>query len=239
MVEERLYELRADLVGSYVLPPIEVRYRNPAEEGIEAGSGWQVVGTSEIFVEVESVLPAAGEVTDIRGLKPLSRPEREIPWLWIGAGVVVVTTVAVLVWWWRRRSKRETIPLVPPHELAFTRLDELRSTDFDDPAAVRRFYFAISEVVRGYVEARFDLNASDLTTEEILAQLAELRDLDTANRDRLSEFLRHSDRVKFAHDEPRPAQIEETYEQALSFVEATRPREPAAEEAEAEREMAA
>lgn len=238
-VEERLYELRADLVGSYVLPPIEVRYRQHDEGEAEVDSGWQTVGTSEIFVEVESVLPAAGEATDIRGLKPLSRPEREIPWLWIGAGLVSLVAVAGLIWWWRRRRRADSTVVIPPHEIAFARLDELRSTDFDDPEAVRRFYFAISEVIRGYVEARFDLNASDLTTEEILAHLAELRDLDADNSDRLSEFLRHSDRVKFAHDEPRPPQIEETYEQALTFVESTKPRVLDDDETESEREMAA
>ena len=48
-----------------------------AEEGAEeagdesAEAELQSVQTSEIFVEVQSVLPEGGEVTDIRGLKPL------------------------------------------------------------------------------------------------------------------------------------------------------------------------
>ncbi len=88
-VEERWYKLRADLVGSYVLPAITVRYA--PGEGQEGETG--EVKTSEIFVEVASVLPAEGEetATDIRGLKELRPIEEPTPWWWwaVGGGALL------------------------------------------------------------------------------------------------------------------------------------------------------
>jgi hypothetical protein len=122
--------------------------------------------------------------------------------------------------------------------LAFAELEALRGTDFDDPVAVRRFHFRISEVVRTYVEGRWSLNATDLTTEEILAALATLSDLAPPEAGRLGEFLQTTDRVKFAEHRPPPSEIEQTWERALAFVEATRPRPEPEPAAEPEREAA-
>ena len=238
-VEERWYKLRADLVGSYVLPPVTVTYREagppdgPAEGVEEAGAAEageaeaQTVETSEIFIEVESVLPADGEVTDIRDLKPLRQIERPAPWWWYAAaGAAVVLALAAFLLW-RRRREPAAAPPRPAHEIAFEALERLRHTDFDDLDAMRRFHFEISEVVRAYVEGRFGLNATDLTTEEIFDHLGELAELDGESNRRLRLFLIATDRVKFAAHEPPEEEIGETYEGALSFVEATRERPPA------------
>jgi hypothetical protein len=238
-VDERIYELRADLVGSYVLPPVAVGYR-PLEDGeSDSPAPWEIVATSEIFVEVESVLPSDGEATDIRGLKPLERRKRQIPWLWIGVGAAVVALGLGLIVWLVRRRKGPDEVVVPPHELAFSNLDALRATDFDDLEAVRRFYFSISEIIRFYVEGRFELNATDLTTEEIVVELPELTDLGPSENEQLSRFLKSTDRVKFANHEPLQPEIEQTYEEALTFVEATKPVDTEENEATPGEEVAA
>lgn len=210
------YRLRADLVGSYVLPAVTVRWR-------QGDGAWQSVATSEIFVEVQSVLPADGEAEDIRDVKPLEPPAPSR--LWIALVVAAVLALSVLVWWLkRRRSTPSLAPPRPAHELAFEALTRLRQTDFTNHEALRRYYFEISEVVRAYVEARFGINATDLTTEEILRRLSTLPVLDPLGAERLRRFLVETDQVKFAAHQPAEAEIAETYERALSFIEETRPR---------------
>lgn len=239
-VEERWYKLRADLVGSYVLPPLTVTYRPrspeadpgddepvPQEAGDESRAelGETTLETSEIFVEVESVLPADGEVTDIRDLKPLRPLEEGWGWRWwlgVGGGALALVLGALGLVYWRRREPPE-VPPIPPHELAFQALDELRRTDFQDHEALRRYYFDLSQVLRAYVEGRFGLNATDLTTEEILAAATTLPRLANGQSEALRRFLVDTDAVKFAAHVPSSQEIEETYERALSFVEATRP----------------
>jgi hypothetical protein len=241
VVEDRYYRLRADLVGSYVLPPVTVSFRPglPSEPQSKGSQGnveesWSEASTSEIFVEVESVLPAEGQAEDIRDLKPLRDVRRRPPWLWIGLGALAAIAVALAAGWWVRRWRRR-LSLVPPrpaHEIAFEALATLRRTDFDDPEAVRRFYFQISETVRFYVENRFALNATDLTTEEILDWLDLGEGPGEGQGGELKQFLQETDQVKFAHQEPTQQDIEGTYERALGFVEATRePDEPLEEAA--------
>jgi hypothetical protein len=223
VIEERWYQLRADLVGSYVLPPVTVSFYRQDDEG-EAGDQPEVqsIETSAIFVEVESVLPETGEATDIIDIKPLQPKASRLPWAWIIGGIVVLLAlglIAKLVW---RRATRE-VPPPPPHEVAFQALDALRGTDFDDPEAVRRFYFAISEVERSYVEGRFGLNATDLTSDEIIARLDQVDGLEPEPEQELRRFLVDTDQVKFAAHRASQEEIEQTYERALAFVEATRP----------------
>ncbi len=235
---ERWYKLRADLVGSYVLPPVEVAFRPVVDDGesetegdeadaevAETEQGFQSVQTSEIFIEVQSVLPEGTEVTDIRGLKPLRQVETPTPWwVWALAGAATALLAVLGVWFWRRGRRKVEVPPRPAHELAFEALARLRETDFEDLEAMRQFHFEISEVIRAYIERRFTLNATDLTTEEITALLDEVRGLTDDDSLRLRRFLDATDQVKFAAHEPSEEEIEGTYEGALSFVEATRER---------------
>ena len=252
ILERRWFQLRADLVGSYVLPALAATYRGPAGD---VGD----LETPEIPVEVESVLPADGtEVTDIRDIKPLRRVETGRLWLlWLGLAAAVLALAAA--WWWRRRRRGSggevpEVPRIPPYELAIQELERLRRTDFSNLRKLRRYYFAVSAVVRSYVEGRFGMNATDLTTEEILSRLGApgwrdpapsanqsvrpssgarmaLVRLDPVQARRLERFLVATDQVKFAAHLPLTEEIDRTYEQALGFVRATgRPKDDAGED---------
>ncbi|HVS65169.1 MAG TPA: BatD family protein [Thermoanaerobaculia bacterium] len=220
VVERRRYLLVAERVGVHTIPPLEVAYGSEGELR-------ETVATSELTVEVPSLLATEeAEATDIRDVKPLRRQRAR--WMTIVLPLVALAALAALLgwWWWRRRrrSAAEPAPL-PPYEAALEALARLRQTDFGDPEAVRAYYFALSETVRVYVEGRFGLNATDLTSEEIVASLGELQGLSAEDSRRLRDFLDATDQVKFAQLIPSSRQIEETFETAVSFVESTRPAE--------------
>ncbi len=222
VLEGRWFELRADLVGRFVLPPLSTSYREP--DGTS-----RVIGTPEIPVEVESVLPEdPGAVTDIRDIKPLRRVEVAGTWRWWLAGGVLLVLIACAWWSWRRRRLRNAdggsiAPGVPPYELAIDELERLRRTDFSNLRELRRYYFAISSVVRAYIEGRFGLNATDLTTEEILGRLGELARIEPVQAQSLERFLVATDQVKFAAHLPLPDEVDRTFERARVFVESTKP----------------
>ncbi len=220
----RFYVLVADVVGSYVLPAVEVRAKLPAAPEPETFT------TSQIFVEIKSVLPQDGEADDIRDIKPLVRPARS--WRWpVVAGTALALAAAGLVLWRRRRRLGVVVPPAPAHEIAFAALEALRHTDFSDPEAARRWHFGVSEVVRVYVEARFGINATDLTSEEIMARLDDTQEMGPALRLELRAILYDTDHVKFAAYRAGDPEIRATHERALRFVEQTMPRPQAREAA--------
>lgn len=225
VVESRWYRLRADLVGSYELPPMTVAYRRkPGDDGPDEAA-FETLSTASVPFEVESVLPQDDEAQDIRDIKPLQTLEVDRWWLpWV-VGVAIVSLMA-LAWflWRRRRQDPHSEPPVPAHVIALAALDRLRQADLSHLVAIRRYYFGLSAVVRAYVEGRYAFNATDLTTEEIVVGLP---DLPLANEEQglLRRFLRDSDRVKFAAHAPDPREIAEVFRQALTFVESTKPAE--------------
>jgi len=128
--------------------------------GADDAGGFKTLSTSEIFLEVKSVLPKDGEAKDIRDLKPLIVPKKPV-WPYLAAGgafLVLGLAVGALVWA-RRRRKQLVVPPPPPHEVAYAALDALRNTDFTNREAVEAYFYALSEILRTYIEGRFTLNA--------------------------------------------------------------------------------
>ena len=222
------YKLRGDLVGSYILPKTTIPYR--VKDSREPKP--QTIETSEIFVEIQSVLPQDGTATDIRDLKPLRKIERPTPlWVW---GALTAVVIAILAWFfWRRNKILASVepPPIPPHDQAYAALNALRETDFSDPERIRHYFFALSEVLRTYIEGRFSMNATDLTTEELLPQIRTELPIPSELKDQLANFLSRCDGVKFAGVSATESDIEQVYESALSFVEATVPTPSPTEEA--------
>ncbi len=64
------------------------------------------------------------------------------------------------------------------------------------------FYFRLTDIVRQYVERRFDIAAPKLTTAEFLDQATRHESLDQPQQSLLRVFLSLADLVKFARFEP-------------------------------------
>jgi hypothetical protein len=236
-IERRWLRLRAEQAGKQTLPAFDVRYR-PAPAGVMPGAAppapgaagnapWKTTSTTPIELDIRSHLPAGDQPPQIRDIKPLQPIERPQPWLWIAVAVLVVLAVAAAIAYWlrRRRGPRAEAPAAPPvpaHVVALAALERLAAEEPVGDAAVRRYYFTLSEIVRAYIEGRFGLNATDLTTEEIVPLIGQLA-LPNERALELRAFLYDTDAVKFAsHRPPRP-EIAGILGWARRFVEETKP----------------
>ena len=139
-------------------------------------------------------------------------------WLW---GLLTVLALAALAWWWLTRKKAPAVNpalLIPPHRKAKERLrgaEELLS----DPYA---FCSLVSDVIRVYLEERFNLHAPDRTTEEFLGELREGAQLNQEHKALLENFLTKCDLVKFARDEPTEPELRGLLDAALRLIDETR-----------------
>jgi hypothetical protein len=135
----------------------------------------------------------AQDIRDIRG--PIVIPS-VWPTVLLVAGVIATALLLGLVAYavvrHFRRSRVKT-----PAQVALARLEQARALARDGHAA--ELGEAISDTVRAYIEARFDLCAPKRTTEEFLHDLASASESPVAqHRDALSAFLGACDLAKFA-----------------------------------------
>jgi len=178
-----------------------------------------------ILLNVESSLEAdaSSEIADIKPIHKL--PGRVPPWLWISLLVALVAFLVGLVTskLWKNRGKIiPSAPPIPPHVLAFHALAALKGKGLLEKDKCKPFYTELSMILRTYLEGRFNLNAPDETTEEIVEQLSTSPDLDGNQRNILQDFMRQADMVKFAKGHPDRTTMESAFDTTKQFVNETK-----------------
>jgi hypothetical protein len=167
--------------------------------------------------------PDAGEdIRDIRGAKAVAGGW---PLAALILGAILLAIAGLAVWYWRARAKR--LPPLSLMEETLQRLESIRP--LMQPARAREFGIAASEIVRTYVERRFDVLATQRTTEEFLQGL--LHGTNTAltgHGPLLADFLQQCDFVKFAGGSLTSEGLESLFQSARKFVQETGPQPAAA-----------
>lgn len=183
------------------------------------------------------VLPASPggganeDILDIRGIKDPVPLASSYAWLlWLLAGLLAAAAAYFL---YRKYFKKPARPqpavVIPPHRRA---KDRLRAAGelLSDPY---RFCSLVSDVLRVYLEERFDLRAPERTTEEFLEEARRSSRLTDPQKAMLLDFLTQCDLVKFARHEPSQDQLQALLDAALRLIDETAPMVvPAAAESE-------
>lgn len=179
-----------------------------------------------VKVTVQSVLPpGAQDIKDIREPVPVKMGTGE----WLAAGLVALVgllLLAAVVWLLvrrhlRRRRRAAGPVLVGPHERALAELDALRASNLLRRGELKQYYTRLSEVLREYLEARFEVPAMEQTTWMIRLHLERLPEAREWVQD-FSDLLRRSDLVKFARQPVMAAEADEDLERARRVVTASR-----------------
>ena len=182
---------------------------------------------------------APAEIPDIRGLKDMvdiPTGNEWVLWLFVAAAALVVAGVAA--WFVRRRLARRSEELAPPppppHVVAWERLQGALGLIHE----AEQFCTEVSQIIRVYLEERFNLHAPDRTTEEFLLELQSSQRLAGEHKQLLADFLGECDMVKFAKAEPPEQELRNLHEAASRLVAETQPslREETGGEEEAQAE---
>jgi hypothetical protein len=162
---------------------------------------------------------AEEDIRDIRG------PKAVVPESWVVSAVVACVIVVALCAYavCRRRHRGTPRRNLTLSEQTLERLEETRP--LMRPATAREFGIAASEVIRNYIEKRFDVIATQRTTEEFLQALLQSSNETLArHRALLAEFLQQCDFVKFAGASLAVTDMESLFQSARGFVlETTEP----------------
>ena len=169
---------------------------------------------------------ASAEIPDIRGLKDMvdiPTGNEWVLWLFVAAAVLVVAGVAA--WFVRHRLAKRSDELAlppppPPHVVAWERLQRALGLIHE----AEQFCTEVSQIIRVYLEERFNLQAPDRTTEEFLLELQFSKRLANEHKQLLADFLGECDMVKFAKAEPPEQELRNLHEAASRLVGETEPR---------------
>ncbi len=138
---------------------------------------------------------------DLRDIKP---PE-DLPFYWpdlLPYAIIALVALGLfaLAWWWTKRKKGlelPPIPALPPDQSALNAL-RIHVKRYEQGEINRRKYgFSASETLRIFIEARYGVNATDLTTLEIKKSLQKTN-MPNAEINDLIALLTRADAVKFS-----------------------------------------
>jgi hypothetical protein len=139
---------------------------------------------------------------------------------------VLLATFAVIYF---IKNKKTPAPVVAPsgpsetlQEKALRMLAELEQQQLWQNNRIKQYYTQLTDILREYVEQRFQTHAMELTTDELLDKARRHKEMQK-QYDLLASILYTADLAKFAKAQPLPQEHTEVMEQVKQFVISTKP----------------
>lgn len=207
--------------GLYQTKPLKFAFFN--------GTTTDTLVSAPIMLAVNTlVVKDPSKIADIKGLIEIPLTLKEIlAYTGIGLGILLVILLIVYVIW-RWKNKKPilglfTKPAEPAHVIAFRELERLQREKLWQRGFIKEYYSGITDAVRTYIEARFEVPAMENTSEEIVSKLKTFDIIEKPLLTNLSEMFKLADLVKFAKMEPDPNENENSWTVAYDFVKNTMP----------------
>ena len=206
--------------GLYYIPPVKILAGNDTIESNYLG----------IKVTTYDVDTTKMQVFDIKGVQqpPFVLSDYLVETLIF---LLFYALVLLLIWLYLRKKfpilKGESVTpesLLPPHMVAIMELDRLKSEKIWKFGKNKKYYTELTEIIRKYIERRFQFNALEMTTDEILYLFKRDKTSQSVYQN-LSQILQLADLVKFAKIEPLESETELSMINSYLFVNQTKQEE--------------
>lgn len=141
--------------------------------------------------------------------------------------IILLALIGALIYW-LRKPKRQVVMEAPPpppplpHIWALDQLDRLAEKRLWQTGDVKEHYSALTAILRGYLERRYNIHALEQTSQEIIDQLHSLG-LSRSMQVDTAELLSLADLVKFAKADPGVNIHTVAIDRVREFVKATTP----------------
>jgi hypothetical protein len=209
--------------GFYTVPSIPFRYRMLPD------TSSRIAQTTMMLLAVHTV-----KVDTTQAIKPIIGPlkvpitfREMLPW--ILAALAVLLLIAGLIWYLNKRRKKQPVfvlkpkVVLSPKEAALREIEKLRMKKLWQAGRVKEYHSELTEILRKYIEGRFQVPALEQTSSEISESLSNQAGCPKQALDRLSHLLVLADMVKFAKVQPLPAENEKSLSEGIEFVHETTP----------------
>lgn len=147
-------------------------------------------------------------------------------WHWLIFGLVILIMLAAVGYYYKKMRKLKPVvvepvkPETPAHLLALEKLQALRNKKLWQQDAVKEYHSELSDIIREYLENKYQIKAMEQTSEEILSGLKHMQ-MRSEDSNKLRQLLLLADLVKFAKAKPLNTDNELSMDNAIGFVNGT------------------
>ena len=205
--------------GYVEIPSIGIKYYKSAKDTNVFTSY-----TDYMYIYVE---PAAIDTT--LAYRPIKTPikqnitfEETVPFV---GGVIILAGIVLLIIYIVRRSRKKTNieeeeikPQIPAIITAREKMAQLKEANLWQSGKYKDYYTDLTGIAREYLEGQFNIDAIEMTTDEILDEVRKIQ-LDNLIFSKLQNTLITSDLVKFAKATPTSTENENAFKDINSFIE--------------------
>lgn len=166
------------------------------------------------------------------GFKDVEDPEFVLlDYIWYFLWPLIILAVLVAAWfgWKYYQRHKANAPVVvvkekpiPAHIVAMQALEALSDKKLWQNGRDKQYHTELTDILRQYIERRFEVPAMEKTSEEILDELYELAESQKASLANLKQILSIADLVKFAKYQPLADENQLSFMNAKMFVEQTK-----------------
>jgi Predicted membrane protein len=204
--------------GYHKISPIAIPY--------VMGAVKDTLRTASLFLSVNTLpVDTTKSIKDIKA--PMSAPFSILDyWLYI-AGFFGLVILVFAIWLIVKLFRHEPIfgpprVILPPHAIALQELDKLRAEKLWQNDKTKLYYTRLTEIIRTYIEKRFEIKALEMTSDEIVVALRGVNYEEQSSIDLLQKMFSTADLVKFAKGIPLPNENEVNLLNAYQFVNNTK-----------------
>lgn len=203
--------------GYYFIPQIPISFSQNGKNVTQS--------TPQLAFMVNTIETNPEMVAPIKNIiaEPM-RFEDLIPFL---LTILALVLIGYGIYYYLRKRKKEEAPpppevIIPPHEIAFDKLNVLKGKELWQKGEVKAYQSELTYIVREYLENRYDIQALESTSDEIIKDLKKNAEISEDHRMNLREMFTMADLVKFAKAKPPENVNEKLMTYAENFVEKTK-----------------
>lgn len=202
--------------GFIVFPPLNFKLKGISGEIADLKS-------EPFLLEIKNVqVDTAKDIKDIKPVLNAPYTLRDfLPWILLAAAIGLL---GALLWFFIRNRKRNkpfiklpSKPQKPPHMIAIEMLEELKKEQLWQKGQVKEYYTRLTDILREFFEKRFGVNASEMTSDEILFAMKDHL-VEASLMNDLKKLLLLSDLAKFAKGQPIGSENELSMTYAKTIV---------------------
>jgi len=207
--------------GVDTIGPLVVRVQSGHDTAMET------LWTEPLLLAVNTVEVDTNQaIKDIEDVMRIPLTFKEIlPWLLLA---LALAAIGVGVWFLVRYLKKRknnvsepAKPDIPADTLALEQLEQLRVEGLWKQGRVKDYHTNLTDILRQYLYNQYDIDAAEMTSDQITDACAETPDISAEQNDNLRQILQTADLVKFAKAEPQPWEHDRSMSLSVDFVSNT------------------